>query len=339
MLPAKRGRQNLMYTSLVLVKNLNSNSDELNFSEFKLKRIQQDDDEGFEEAINNKFPGAHVDKDDWIYERCYNDIITDWWTRIPNDIEQTLFLLRLYKIGDLAFLSPSFKKPDGTLFRISPYRVMSDVHTINEYVLEQEECSNFDEFASEMISKKNWGATWFQTARRFFLYGSSKEFNPNINEVDRIVDYMIALESILVPERRDFVGRRLRKRAISLLKNLNIDYDETYCLLRDFYKIRSTIAHGSDISSHKNGILNKHIEFESIVREVIKEAVKSLPEDDGDREKFLKELFDVSGRDRADKVCQDFCAIKDTNEEKRCFDRISTRLKKAENRKQKSENK
>jgi hypothetical protein len=325
----------LMYTSMALVKNLDSISDELKFSEFKLNRIRQDDDDVLEEARNKLFPGTHANKDDWIYIRCYDDTITDWYSRIPNDIEQTLFLLRLFKVGDLVFLSPRITKLNGEVVNQLPYRVMSDISTFHDYELQTAECSQFDNFALEMLSQKNWEAAWFQTARRFFLYGGSKEFNPNLNLVDRIVDYMIVMESILVPE-SDFVGKRLRERAALLQKSPTMDNEERKNIINYFYNIRSKIVHGSDVSSFKNGILDGYIGFENIVRKVIIETLKVLPENELEREKFLKGLFDVSDQDRANKVYQDFCAIKDLNEKRRCFNLISNLLSKTENRKQKT---
>jgi hypothetical protein len=329
-----------MYTAFVLVKNIDSDCDELNFSNFKLKEIQQDDDDFFKEARNSLFPGSHADKGDWIYERCYQDTIANLVNTISNDIENILFLLRLFKVGDLVFLAPCIKKPDGTLLRQLPYRVMSDISPSQNYQLQAQECSQFDEFATKISSQKNWESAWFQTARRFFLYGSSKEFNPRHNLIDRIVDYMIVMESILVPE-KDFVGRRLRERSISLLNDFNPDQNDPKLLLRDFYEIRSRIVHGDNISSNSN-VLHRNVEFENIVRKVIIEAIKTFPEDDSERMDFLKQLFDVCDGDKATQVYQDFCSIKETAEKKRCFDLISKRLQKigvfTENRKQKTEN-
>lgn len=324
-----------MYTAFVLVKNLTSNSNELNFSEFKLTKIRYGDVDALKKAQAVFSVGIPL-YDDWIYERHYNNVKAHPLEIIPIDVEDILFLLRLFKLGDLVFVKHCVREEDGNMLRQLPYRVMSDIHPFCEYELRQAECSTFDEFASEIMSQKNWGETWFKTARRFFLYGSSKEFNPKIKEVDRIVDYMIALESILVPE-KDFVGRRLRERAVSLMNSIN--HNDTNRLLNYFYDIRSTIVHGGDISSVKNGILDKYIEFESIVRKVIIEAVNALPEDEANRKAFLKQLFDVCDGDRATKVHQDFCAIKDTNETKRCFDLISKRLTKTKNRIQRTENK
>ena len=328
-----------MYTAFVLVKNLTSNSNELNFSEFKLTKIRYGDVDALKKAQAVFSVGIPL-YGDWIYERCYNNVKGHSLQIIPIDVEDILLLLRLFKLGDLVFVKHCIREEDGNMLRQLPYRVMSDIHPFCEYELQQEECSNFDEFASEIMSRKNWGATWFQTARRFFLYGGGKEFNPRHNELDRIVDYIIVMESILVPEKGDFIGSRLRERAILLLKSHIIDHKDTKRLLKDFYNIRSTIVHGADVSSFKNGVLYRHNEFESIVRKVMIEAVKTLPEDDGNRKAFLKGLFDVSDQNRANEVYKEFCAIKETDEKERCFDLISTSLKKkTENRKPKTENK
>lgn len=305
-----------MSTVKALVKNLESNSDELNFSNFRLKKIQQDDDDAREQA-KTLFPSGDPDFDDWIFERTYNDEKANW----GNDIEETLFLLRLFKVGDIVFLQP--REIDGKNRRQSPYRITSDIDPFHIYTLEDNECSQFDQFAMGMKSQKNWGATWFQTARRFFLYGSSKEFNPLHSEVDRIVDYIVAMESILVPE-SDFIKRRLKERAVSLLNGSIIDQHGAKSLIGKFYDLRSRIVHGDNVLSLNNNILDKSIEFkfENILREIIKKAVKLLPEE-GDRKAFLEGLFDVSDQIRAEKISNDFRTIKDANEKRKCFDLIS----------------
>jgi hypothetical protein len=119
------------------------------------------------------------------------------------------------------------------------------------------------------------------------------------------------------------------------MNSTTINHNDTNRLLNKFYDIRSTIVHGGDISSDKKSILDKSIEFESIVRKVIIEAINVLPEDEENRKAFLKHIFDVCDGDRATKVHQDFCAIKDTNEKKRCVDLISKRVTKTENKNRK----
>jgi hypothetical protein len=313
-----------MINSFVLVKNLRSNSEELHFAGFKLVKIGSSWDYDLKRA-QHLFPKAWPLYKDWVYEKGYNDN-DEREARIPFDVEDTLLLLRLFKPGDLVFLSPCIENAGGELLSQLPYRVMAYIHTTHMYNIQSEECPDFDTFANEIRSQKNWSSTCFQTARRFFLYGGGKEYNPKHNEVDRVVDYMTALETILVPERDGFIGRRLRERAVSLLRHHNIDRDDTKRLLRDFYDVRCAVVHGSDISPFKSGILTRNIDFETVVRKIIVEALKALPDSDNDRVAYLKQLFDVSDQNRTEKVYSDFCSIKSETEKRKCFDLISSRL-------------
>jgi hypothetical protein len=89
-------------------------------------------------------------------------------------------------------------------------------------------------------------STWFSVAKRYFLYGGAKEFNPYIGELDRIVDYAIALEAVLMFE-HDFINRLIKRRAGALLKLSAEQSERASRLLRDFYGYRSTIAHGDPL--------------------------------------------------------------------------------------------
>lgn len=312
-----------MMNSFVLIKNLRSNSEELFFDGFKLVNIKSSWDFDLKRA-QHLFPKARPFHEDWIYFKGYeNDESRE---KIPFDVEDTLLLFRLFKPGDLVFLQPCIENAEGEFSRQLPYPVMADVLSSHKYEFQLEECNDFDVFSSKIKSLKNWTSVWFKTARRFFLYGGGKEYRPMHHEVDRIVDYITALETVLVPERDGFIGSRLRERAVSLLRHRNIERDDTKRLLRDFYDVRSSIVHGSDISPFETGILKRNIDLETVVRKIIVEALKALPENDNDRVAYLKQLFDVSDQDRSDKVFSDFCSIKCKTEKRKCFDRISNRL-------------
>jgi hypothetical protein len=310
-----------MRNSFALVKKLNSNSDELIFNKFRLSKISRGDNDALKKA-QRLFSKAWVCYGDWIYRREYDDSAD--WDEISLDVEDALLLLRLYKTGDLFFVQPCIEEADGNLFCQQPYPVMVSTTTTLRYEINIEECSRFDAFASESVSQKNWSSRWFKIARRFFLYGGGKEYNPAQDQLDRIVDYMTVLESILVSE-SDFVGRRLRERAARLLKEHNIDIDDTKRLLRDFYGVRSAVVHGGDISSFKDNILKRNMDFESIVRKVIIKALGILPVGDS-RENFLQQLFDICDQTRSERVFNDFCSIKNETEKLKCRDRISKRL-------------
>jgi len=309
-----------MIKSYVLVKNLRAKSDELHFVDFKFVRIGSSWDYDLKKA-KSLFARAMPLHVDWFYERNYNGD-DELLEKIPFDVEDTLFFLRLFKPGDLVFQNLCIEIDNSDLLSQLPYRIMANIHTTQMYQLESEECIAFDNFANKMRSQKNLTSSWFRAARRFFLYGGGKEFNTFHDEVDRIIDYVTALEALLVPE-KDFIGRRLRERAVSLLNNSDADPEDTKELLKGFYNVRSAIVHGSNIAKFKDGILKRNSDFESIVRKIIIQALITLPENDRDREVYLKNLFDVSDQHRSEQVFSDFCSVKDHPERKRLLNRIS----------------
>ncbi|MFH0783056.1 MAG: hypothetical protein V2B20_14060 [Pseudomonadota bacterium] len=314
-----------MHLSFALIKNLQSSVSELVFSNFILRNIQQEDTDLLRRA-QELFPGGHASYGDWIYERSYYGISDDQRKSIPIDTEEILLLLRLYSIGDLVFLQLCIQKPDGRLQHQLPYRIMSHFPPTHIFEMESEECPLFDEFAVDLLSQKNWSSTWFQITRRFFLLGGSTEFNPRLLYFDRVVDYMISLEAALVPE-RDFVGSRLRVRTAALLTALDMDGVDTKQIMKIFYNIRSTVAHGADTTPLIDAALKNADAFEKIVRMTIVEALRKTPEDSAFRETFLKELYEVPASKRADEIYKGFCGIKDQNAKEQCFARLSKRVR------------
>lgn len=140
--------------------------------------------------------------------------------------------------------------------------------------------------------------------------GGSKEFNIARRELERILDFFIALEAALVPE-HDFVGRRLRKRAAALL---GLDHDTAEFLkkrLGDFYGIRSTIAHGGIIADSQVELLHRDMpHFEKDVRDLLKQTLQGCPAKEEERRDYLRSLYDIPDQVRADRVKEDFKAIK-----------------------------
>ncbi|MDO9069838.1 MAG: HEPN domain-containing protein [Deltaproteobacteria bacterium] len=316
-----------MYLGFALVKNLRSSASELIFSDFTLRNIQQGDIDVLRRA-QELFPGGHASYGDWIYERSYDTIADDQWERISVDTENILLLLRLYRVGDLVFLQPCTQEPGGRFLHQLPYRVMSYIPPTHRFEMGSDECSLFDEFAADIISLENWSSTWFQITRRFFLLGSSTEFNPRLTYFDRVVDYMISLEATLVPD-RGFVGSRLSERAASLLTVLDMDRDDTKRILKKFYDIRSKVAHGADTIRLIDAALENADVFEKIVRMTIVEALRKTPADNACRKTFLKELYEVPDSKRTETIYKVFCDIKDQGEKNKCFAQLSKRIAEA----------
>jgi hypothetical protein len=326
-----------MYTAYALVRNLshadskkNAENAKLQFRDFCLWNLPQCE-VPYENRLNRArgvFAGATVSFGDWVYERNYSapprarGLYRSDLGCVAEDAEDDLLLLRLFKTGDISFARVAFCDVSGGLCPLYPYRVISDFRSPLIYRIAQNECPDFDAFSSELGRGAAWGSHWFMIARRYFLYGGAKEFNC---EADRILDYMIALEAALVPE-RDFVGRRLRERAERLVCKGPAEFSATKELLRELYGVRSTIAHGSPLTDAQRDFLHvRRNDVEDVVRKVLVESLRKVPAEEDERKAHLGNLWDISDGDRAQKLYEDFCNIKDSGERSRLLDRLSRR--------------
>jgi hypothetical protein len=262
--------------------NFQSDVEELKLQHFSICKVTN---RNWEE-VKDRFPGYTVSHNSHYYiQRGYKKIPQNHRDQvglgsIPYDSEDLMLLLRLFKPNDIGF-----------------------------------ECADFDTFLVAAPHWPGWNSSWFKISRRYFLWGSTKEFNVMREriaewELERILDFFIVLEAALVPE-IDFVGRRLRERAATLL---NLDSEAAKVLkkrLMALYRVRSTIAHGDVIEESQVKTLREAIPyFETDVRDLVKAALQCCPVDEISRRSWLKSLYDVSDQDRVDKLREDFKSIK-----------------------------
>ncbi len=205
-----------MFKAFVLVRNLESNGEILDFGKFTIKRVGP----RFSD-LRAVFSSLDVNQDDWILEKSYNELPPGTLGYpvggIPNDIEDILLLLRLYRSGDISFIKLAIVPPSGEALVQFPNRAVNDLNSYSDrhFKVESAECESWKAFADDIREGPPWKSHWFATARRFFLSGGAKPFNPSGDDVDRVVDYATALESTLVPE-NDFNTRRISRRAAAL---------------------------------------------------------------------------------------------------------------------------
>ena len=175
--------------------------------------------------------------------------------------------------------------------------------------------ASWEGIPNSLKSCSAWNAGWFGVSRRFFLYGGGKHFNPTFDsEVDRVVDYTAALEAAFVPE-QDFVSRRLRERVIRLLQMTGAQESSTRKLLNRIYGIRSTLVHGSPLSPDQLEFLRDSghwLSVETLVRDSIVAALRAVPPDETTRRSYLKAIYDIDDDARAEKILDDFRAIRDS---------------------------
>jgi hypothetical protein len=297
--------------------NFESDELHLDFSDFSIEYLHQSHRRGLDSA-KGFFPEAVFGES--ILERKYSAIppMREAWSgfgSIPAEIEDLLLCLRLSRPGDLAFVALTVQAEGKQPSRQYPYRVISNLVGVSQrpFCLNKADVTEWEAFAASLMSSPSWNSRWFETSSRFFLYGGGKEFNANFeSEVDRLVDYITALEAALVPE-SDFVGRRLRERAVALLGSSGESRDQTKRFLTDMYAIRSTLVHGSPLQTNQLAFLRHYerwLEFEQLTRDLIVAAARAVPSEEPARVSFLKELWDLDDVARAQKLAQDFRAIK-----------------------------
>jgi hypothetical protein len=204
-------------------------------------------------------------------------------------------------VGDVVFFDHTLQQPSGQTLSKYPERIISDYFSTSHYVLSQSDLEDWNRFAQRLMGKPAWNSTWFGIARRFFLYGGSKEFNADYDQVDRIIDYMIALEAVLVPEGDGgFLKRRVQKRGNALCP------EASEMLLGKFYDIRSTIAHGSALGIEHRETLRNMQAFEAAVRKILATSLSEVPASEDGRKAKLVSLYDPSDAEREQKAIEDF---------------------------------
>jgi hypothetical protein len=130
--------------------------------------------------------------------------------------------------------------------------------------------------------------------------------------VDRVVDFIVALEAALVPE-NDFVGRRLRERLVRLLGLSSNTATDVKQLLNKMYDIRSSLVHGSPIQPKQLLFLkdrDRWWSFEQLVRKVLVTAVTNVPPEETARRSYLSGLYEIDDPTRVEKLIQGFNLIK-----------------------------
>ena len=301
-----------MFKAFTLVRNLESSADGLDFGEFTINPVGL----RFKE-LREVFSSLDVNQDDWIFEKSYTQLPPgppgSAVGGIPNDVEDILLLLRLYKAGDILFTKQAIIPPGGNSIVQFPYRAMNDLNSYStlRFEVEPEECESWKAFADGVRNSQSWRSDWFAIARRFFLSGGAKEFNPKWDDVDRILDYATALESTLVPE-KDYNTRRISRRAAALIAPDNLAETEVIVrFMRKFYEIRSRITHGSRLGDDNREWLFENCgQVELRVRQVLVTAVQKLPPGEEDRGVALARMYDPTDGDRGSFAFEKFREIK-----------------------------
>lgn len=316
-----------MLTTYILVKHLDSDYgvQTITVGEWRFERIDQLRGRPLLATARTLFPAADIQFGDWVLRRA-DDVPPPSRTAqdpgkvgdIPFLAEDLLLALRLLRPGDISFAAQTYEWPDQPLARQLPYRYFADIDSINPYRLRQADEPAVQRMLAMLRTLPALSA-WFTVAKRFFLYGGAKEFNPGQYEIDRIVDYCIALEAVLTFE-SEFVSRLLRLRGPALLSLSLAEQHDATALLKAFYSRRSTMAHGSTVDIPDPHAFHREMErFETIVRDILRAGLERMPADDAARHAYLNGLHAISDSDRLQRINQLAAGIQDASLRDKCL--------------------
>lgn len=282
------------YQVYLSISNFETQAKELIFDDFKIISIEQGSEaKEWRQKLGGKgIPSNILIKEFSNYAMRKED--DSGFDEIYRSMDELLLVFRLYKVGDIMFDHFSIKDLDSK----EKYSSLYDFATssIYKYKFEQNEILKFNDFRKSIIGKKGYNNIFYKFSLKHFISGGNKRFTYRIENLDRIVDYIIALEAIfLIEGNRYFLGRTISRRIYNFLKKENADE-----IVKYMYNERSRIVHGSYITlpENKKGEKIKKLKyymplFEELLREVF---IKTFDYTFSSREKlikFMKELYDI----------------------------------------------
>ncbi len=301
-----------MFKALILVRNFESDANALDFGEFSIEQVGSKFTK-----LREDLSSTDVNDADWILEKRYSAPPPgppgSPVGGIPNDIEDVLLILRLFRPGDIAFTKQAVILPRGNVLVQSSYFAMNDLNSYSSsrFRISSAECPTWKATADQLRVAQSWKSQWFATAKRFFLSGGAKALNPKWDDVDRIADYATALEATLVPE-KDFNTRRMSQRAGELLAREGLgEKDDIGGFFKRIYGIRCQIVHGDTLDDRsREWLISNSVQIELRMRQVLKAAVARLPPSKQDRLQALAGLYDLTDDERGEFALQKFRDIR-----------------------------
>jgi hypothetical protein len=277
-----------------------------------------------------RFPTGMLLHSDWLYERSYDETPpsrmgedSSGFGDIPFQCEDLLLALRLQRAGDVTFVAQVILDDSGTPYLQQRYRYFGHMASANSYRFTTPDREGIEALA-RLVRGPVANSRWFALAKRFFLAGGAKEFNPHIGELDRILDFVVALEAVLVFE-NEFVARLIRDRAVALLGLDGGPAENLRQLLKIFYGHRSKIAHRETVLVENPSALQEQMGgFELVTRELLKAALHRLPADLDAHEAALLNMAQVSDDDRIDFLVQRAKGLTKSEKRARIIDALNS---------------
>lgn len=289
------------YNFYTVVSNFNTDVDILEFEDFIIIKLKQ----GKEAADwRNKLRCKIVPR--FILQREFRnyqikDDDVSGFDNIMYYIQKLLFVFRLYKSGDILFLDNLIEDMETNEKSTNVY--VQNAQSDMKYTFNHNEIKNFENFKNKIFNSNIFNINFLQIFINYFMSGVSKGINFNLPfKLERIIDYFIALESvILIDDSNYFLSHRMSERISKILStNRSFNESEVKKLVKFMYNIRSVIVHGNFVDlneENKNKKLNdikiNATIFEDVIRETFKSIISHNFSNKIELEKFLKKTYEI----------------------------------------------
>lgn len=270
----------------VSIENFNSYYKELNFGEFKIVSLKQGSErKKYKQKLNAKNPPAYIliiEIPNYIEKENDNS----GYVKIIKLLDKLLLFFRLFKPGDIVFNDILIEDLDNKEKNVSNKYPMARLSSL-KYNFKADEIKEFNKFRKDIERKQGFNNKFYQFALNYFTSGVNKGFSYKMDSLERIVDYIISLESLfLIDGKCDSIRRTISERISKFLEKENCRK-----LVKNMYNERCNIVHGNNIE------LTEEKQVKKISQ--LKEDVPKF--EDLIRKVFIK-LFDYDFSDKKDMI-------------------------------------
>lgn len=282
------------YKVILVVDNFQSNSKKLIFDDFFIEAIKPGSEgKTWRTKLHTKNVPEYILVKEYL--NYYNDVDDiSGYDNIMNDIMNLLLVFRLFKIGDIFFNEMMIENIDSEKIVFSQFQM--DNFSSQKYIFDKEFINRFIIFKNTTKEKLKSNNKYLYYPLGQFLKGCNKTFLYKKEATSRIVDYVVALESLfLVDDHHWFLRRTLSKRVEYFLEE-----DDISGIIKFMYDERSRIVHGSYIDLNKsaeekmiNKIKKNMIPFECIMRKTLLKMLNINFNSKDEIKKYMQSLYTI----------------------------------------------
>ncbi len=182
------------------IHNLKTQNKELNFGDFKIISVKQGSEttKWKRKLACKVVPRNVLIKEFPNYEMKDNKLMG--FDRIVDSIKDLLLIFRLFRVGDILFSDLLIKDRERKESFCDPYS--SARHFFFKYALREDDIENFNNFRDKITNKAGYGNEYYEFSSDHFMSGINKGFFYRIENLERIADYIVALESLFLIDNR-----------------------------------------------------------------------------------------------------------------------------------------